>query len=75
MDTTLAACKDHDPSLWFSTSKRSTANDEAIAICATCPIREACLEYSLEWAEDGIWGGLDARQRKVLRRERGIKVR
>lgn len=71
----LAACKDHDPNLWFSTSKKAEAHAEAIAICAGCPIRTACLAYSLEWAEDGVWGGHTAAERKVMRREQGVTLR
>lgn len=71
----LAACRDHDPSLWFSTTRKNDRNAEAVRICAGCPIREACLEHSLEWASDGIWGGLTAEERSVLRRERKITLR
>jgi len=39
---------------------------EAKAICATCPVREECLEYALETNQDsGIWGGLDEEQRQL----------
>ena len=70
-----AACRDHDPSLWFTTHKRSPANARAVAICNTCPHQTACLAYSLEWASDGIWGGKTADERTALRREQGITLR
>lgn len=42
--------------------------EQARAICAGCPVREACLAAGI--AEDhGIWGGLTPRERRVLRRE------
>lgn len=35
----------------------------AKAVCAECVIRVECLEFALRHAEDGIWGGLDGRER------------
>ena len=75
MDTTRAACREYDPTLWFTTSKRADRNTKAIAICETCPIVADCLAYSLEWASDGIWGGKTAEERNALRRERNIPLR
>ena len=70
-----AACRHHDPNLWFSPAKKSPDNAVAAAICGGCPHQQECLEYSLEWASDGIWGGLTADQRAAVRRERGIVLR
>lgn len=43
--------------------------EEAKAICATCPVREECLEYALAFPEPlGIWGGMDEEERRRLRR-------
>ena len=43
----------------------------AIAVCAECPVREACLEYALEnKIEHGVWGGKSERARATLVRER-----
>lgn len=45
----------------------------AIAVCATCPVRAACLELSLRhWGvgQHGIWGGTVPAERVELRRER-----
>ena len=68
-------CKDHDPNLWFSPSPTSADTAAAVALCGTCPVREECLTYSLEWGEEGVWGGLTAKERRVIRRERGVKLR
>lgn len=39
----------------------------AKAICATCSVREPCLEYALSIREPhGIWGGLNENERKQL---------
>ncbi len=64
-----AACRDLDPNIFFP------ANDEAAgaakAVCATCPVREDCLEYAVATRQDdGVWGGLDETERKRVRRRR-----
>jgi len=69
-----AACRDHDPNLWFDPYRRSPNNAKAIAICNTCPHQIDCLAYSLEWATDGIWGGKTAAERVVLRNKSGLSV-
>jgi WhiB family redox-sensing transcriptional regulator len=47
---TQAACIDHEPELWFPSDpgRCGDAWDEPRAICSTCPIRDACLEWALE---------------------------
>jgi hypothetical protein len=49
------------------------AVERAKTICAQCPLAESCRAYVLgqespagSWA--GVWGGLDAEQRKVIER-------
>lgn len=43
----------------------------AKAVCASCPIEEACLEWALTRREQyGVWGGASERQRRRMRRER-----
>ncbi|MFF5668867.1 WhiB family transcriptional regulator [Streptomyces hygroscopicus] len=42
---------------------------EAKAVCARCPVIEACFEAALERREpNGVWGGLDKDERKAFRR-------
>jgi WhiB family transcriptional regulator, redox-sensing transcriptional regulator len=54
-----AACRDvvtaeYDP--FFSDSAELQL--EAIAICATCPVRDACLTFAVRTGQQyGIWGG------------------
>lgn len=39
------------------------------SICAACPVRDACLQYSIDTNQShGIWGGLSERERRPLRR-------
>ena len=64
-----AACADADPSLFFVAHGKPAS--EAKAICAGCPVREACLDYALQTKErHGIWGGLSERQRQAEARRR-----
>lgn len=48
----------------------SSNNEEtniAKAICSMCPVAKACLDYAIMTKEpDGVWGGLDHKQRKKL---------
>jgi WhiB family redox-sensing transcriptional regulator len=62
-----AACGRFDPEIFFGT----TAADErrAKAICATCPVRIECLTAALSAPVDfGVWGGLNERERRTVRR-------
>jgi WhiB family transcriptional regulator, redox-sensing transcriptional regulator len=62
-----AKCLDADPEAFFPEKGGSTR--EAKRICAACPVREECLEYSLTNEERfGIWGGLSERERRRVRR-------
>jgi len=37
-------------------------------ICADCPAVALCAEYGLKYADDGIWGGVTAKERAALKR-------
>lgn len=64
-----AACRASDTALFFPESDDDAG--PAIAICATCPVREACLEFALSTNQtDGIWGGATATERRRIRRRR-----
>ena len=58
-----AACIGEDPELFFPIGASPPAADQALrakAICRSCPVRSACLEWSLATYQDaGVWGGLD----------------
>jgi WhiB family redox-sensing transcriptional regulator len=46
--------------------ERLSRERRAKAICASCPVREPCLEYALMIREPhGIWGGLNETERRV----------
>jgi WhiB family redox-sensing transcriptional regulator len=61
-----AACAGADPELFFPANTRQPAT-EAKQICAACPVRAECLEYSLANEEEfGVWGGLTEKERRQL---------
>ena len=72
-----AACRGEDTSTFFPPTnaeakhERIAREQRAKAICAMCPVRIECVEYSLMVPElYGIWGGLNELERRALLRER-----
>lgn len=70
-----AACRGHDPNIWFPVSKggaqasQEKAAAPAIAICRTCPVTGHCLAHALDDLElRGVWGATTRRQRLQLAR-------
>lgn len=70
---TDGACRQgHDPEIWYPHNSRAAWL--GVAICHTCPVRKACLEYCLAHNErNGTWGGLTEWQRDGMRR-RNLKA-
>jgi WhiB family redox-sensing transcriptional regulator len=63
-------CRGVDPVVFFPDDDDDLAF-EAKEICATCPVREACLESAIATREkQGVWGGYTARERRRLVRQR-----
>ncbi|MFW0792403.1 WhiB family transcriptional regulator [Gordonia sp. CPCC 205515] len=49
-------CQVADADLWFAEDPRDL--EQAKAMCADCPLQQACLQAALERAEPwGVWGG------------------
>ena len=64
-----AACASYPAEVFFPPSDVPSAASAAKAICGGCPVREECFSFSLETAQaEGVWGGLDAGERRRLRR-------
>ncbi|MFF0144916.1 MULTISPECIES: WhiB family transcriptional regulator [Amycolatopsis] len=65
-----AACQDEDPELFFPISDvgpgaRQVA--QAKAVCARCPVRQACLSYALDnGLSNGVFGGTTELERRKL---------
>lgn len=67
------ACLGLDPAMFFP--ERGEDTRPAKATCASCDVRQQCLEYSIEEGEDeGIWGGLTANQRRGMRGSRRSRL-
>src|SRR5690625_3869896 len=66
-----ALCAQVDAEIWFPT--KGGSNKLARSICAQCPVKAECLEYSLTLEDNpwGIWGGTSMKDRYELRRARG----
>jgi WhiB family transcriptional regulator, redox-sensing transcriptional regulator len=62
-------CRLADPELFFAESPADV--EAAKALCAPCPVREACLAGALERREPwGVWGGQLFVQGVVVARKR-----
>ena len=69
-----AACRGLDVDVFFPATDEEAG--AAKAVCATCPVREECLEFALETRQDdGVWGGLTETERRRLRRRRRERAR
>ena len=69
-----AACRNEDTNLFFPISDEGAA--EAKAICAVCPVRAECLDWSIATRQsDGVWGGLTENERRRVRRRRQAAAR
>lgn len=61
-----ALCAQTDPEAFFPEKGGSTR--EAKAVCAACPVREACLAWAIKTNQPhGVWGGLSEKERRKLR--------
>jgi WhiB family redox-sensing transcriptional regulator len=69
LDYSQALCAQTDPELFFPEGGGST--QQAKQICNACPVKNDCLmEALVNKYEDGVWGGLSARERIQLRRSK-----
>jgi WhiB family redox-sensing transcriptional regulator len=63
-------CKGADPEVFYPDDDEDPAV-EAKEICASCPVREVCLEHALTMREKvGVWGGYTAKERRRMLRQR-----
>ncbi len=42
------------------------AVEEAKAVCRTCPVQGTCHEHAVATGADGVWGGVDTREREAM---------
>jgi WhiB family redox-sensing transcriptional regulator len=66
-----AACRHHDPELFFPEVTAGPAQreaDRAKQVCRSCPMRAPCLDFALRHGlAFGIWGGTTAEERRGIR--------
>lgn len=68
-----AACADPTIPADIFWPQRGESVREAKAVCRTCPVTAECLDYALTTgAHHGIWGATTERERRRIRRERGL---
>ena len=74
-----AACRDHDPELFFpigTTELALTQVDQAKAVCRRCEVRDDCLASAMHSDQDsGVWGGLSDDERRALKRRARVTAR
>ncbi|WP_082399066.1 MULTISPECIES: WhiB family transcriptional regulator [unclassified Pseudonocardia] len=74
-----AQCAGEEHELFFPAGDFGPAHDRqvarALAVCAGCPVRAACLAWSVEELPYGIAGGRTAEERGRMRRNRRRRVR
>ena len=58
-----AACRRVETRLFFGSTWV-----KAKAVCARCPVREACFRYALDNDLQGVWGGYTEGERESIRR-------
>lgn len=70
-----AACRDHPNADIFFTEPSAGASRnvlldyrDALELCASCPVRDDCLDYALRLDLEGIWGGLTTSARRTIKR-------
>jgi hypothetical protein len=64
------ACSGVGWDLFFTKGRDNVA--AAAALCAACPMLDACDAWSLQREEFGYWAGRTAKERSQVRRELGI---
>lgn len=74
-----AACLHTELGLFFPTGRTGLAAKEiqaAKAVCRSCPVQGACLQFAFETnQESGIWGGKDEVERLALRKDGRVRPR
>lgn len=72
--TTEANCIGIDVNMFFTEDGSSTFIEENLLkrTCDACPVKSECLDYALNHAVMGWWGGTSEGQRKRLRQKLNI---
>ena len=65
-----AACKGMDAEEFFPARGTYSTQTLALRACASCEVKEPCLEFALKFNEPGVWGGTSSRQRRQIGKDR-----
>jgi WhiB family transcriptional regulator, redox-sensing transcriptional regulator len=58
------------------TGQADSQTQMAKRVCASCPVRDCCLEFALRTNQDhGVWGGHTEEERRTIRRSRRAAAR
>jgi WhiB family redox-sensing transcriptional regulator len=67
-----AFCRGTDPEIFFpigTTGPAASQLDTAKAMCQQCTVTRECLLWALDTGQDsGVWGGLNADERRKAKR-------
>ncbi len=74
-----AACAGMDTELWFPARSHPKGAERkrvrvAQEVCASCPVRLACLTFAIRTGQRGIWGGLTEEQRRRSKLCRSLRA-
>jgi len=58
----------------FFVGQGKNPSPEAVAACASCPVKEQCLDHALKYEKYGYWAGKSSIDRKKMRKELGIEL-
>jgi WhiB family transcriptional regulator, redox-sensing transcriptional regulator len=74
-----AACVSVPTETFFPVGLTGQADSQtqlAKRVCASCPVRDCCLEFALRTNQDhGVWGGRTEEERRTIRRSRRAAAR
>lgn len=61
---TRAACRGHNPELWYPNRDDKLSHRLAAKVCGECPVQTECLDTALQSRDEhGIWGGKTYQER------------
>lgn len=64
-----AVCAQTDPEIFYP--EQGVTAKVAKAVCLSCPVRAACLDWAIETGQQwGVWGGVAERDRRRMIRQR-----
>ena len=72
----VASCVGTPNDWWFghSSSARTAIPQQAKDLCRDCPALASCREYAIRHEEYGFQGGMTEKERKSIRKKRGIQL-